>query len=154
MKKLGVVLTGALIALMCAGCDLNKEEEKPPVASDYRVTYSGAGTYSGNPITDLKLGSSSITIGSEKIAKVKTSGGGSTKLSGISTGKWDYVYVNGVKWGIVVHQIVGGSTIYIGKTGAGAGKLALSVWSVQADITDIPDQNVPAFTGSYSKTQE
>jgi hypothetical protein len=157
MKKLSVLLASVSLVLLLAGCDLNKEEEKPPVDSAYQEIYSGSGTLpnTGSVFQELKLGSSSITIGSEKTPKVKTRGGGDIKATSLSIGKWDYVYTNGEKWGIVYHIDTGTSSIYIGKTAASTGQgglTMLSLGAVKADITDIPDTGIPNFAGSYTTT--
>jgi hypothetical protein len=150
MKKLGgfsVMLAVVLVlGLAVVGCDNSTGGSgggEDPIASVYQGEYGGTGIN----FSYLKVGANSVQYGANSssplttIEKVSTSGGSSKDSL-----RWDYIWVDGAKFGIAKTS-PGGGMVFLGKTDSSNQVVALTMYfGGNIDVSDISD-SVPNFEG-------
>ncbi|MDR0540132.1 MAG: hypothetical protein LBG74_06490 [Spirochaetaceae bacterium] len=146
----GLSVLTLVFVFALTGCDKDDDSGGGnSIVSDYQGEWEG---WSGTPSGTLKVGKDTIEVGDKTITGVKTSGGDDVVYSGTKLGTWTYVYKGSTKIGIAYILSYEGSTskyIALGQTYATVIKAALDVLGVNADISDVQDDDI---TGLATKS--
>jgi hypothetical protein len=137
----------ALLAITLAACK-DDAGGGDPVDPAYQKTFTASDSSSGGyDYTRIVLGPDSAVCtksddSTETLTGLSTGGGGSE-----ANGRWDYIYKDGVKGGIVMAGSDGTNSGVMILLGQAAKDAPLATWNIDAVVSDIPS-GVPNFYGT------